>query len=63
MYLLGDSMIEWHTLRVTKFYNNVFYYSSILVFVVLEVFTHYEADFEVSVFLIKNFIGSRFKIL
>lgn len=41
----------------------MFYYSSILVLVVLEVFTHYEADFEVSVFLIKNFIGSRFKIL
>ena len=41
----------------------MFYYSSILVLVVLEVFTYYEADFEVSVFLIKNFIGSRFKIL
>ena len=41
----------------------MFYYSRILVLVVLEVFTNYEADFEVSVFLIKNFIGSRFKIL
>lgn len=44
----------------------MFYYSKIVVlviFVVLEVFAHNEVDFEVSEFLIKNFIGSRFKIL